>query len=133
MHGRLTSITQKFNKDKLLGILRKNRDEYKELYEEAKNGYIEQAMKRVVGKMELLRNGKAVALQFSLQVPEDYSSTYETAIQMLSMSEDEDVVLNSQEFRNLVMNEWDWMDSWLCSNRSYSGKVQTLAVEKGLD
>lgn len=132
MHGRVASMPVVVKKDKLLATLMKNREDHQELCQEARNGYIEEAQKILAKKMERLRKGHAVSLHVTLVVPRDFTDTYDTAIEMLKWSVEDEIKLTGQEFRNLVMNEWDWMDDWLHSNMSYSSKVSALAEEKGI-
>jgi len=62
----------------------------------------------------------------------DYTSSYDTAIQMLEWSKDDTIEMASSEFRKLVEDEWDWTDAFLLSNSAYSAAASLTASNKGL-
>lgn len=120
MFGNL-SITTVVEKKGLLDILVKNREEHRKIVREAREGYVEDAKRALAARLDELKSGKIAGLQFSLVPPSDYTSVYDTAIRMLEMHTGDTVTLEASEFRNMVMDAWDWQKSFLHSNLRYSG------------
>jgi len=135
------------NVDEVLDALRTNLAEHKEIVEEARVGYLDQAEKALAKRMTQLREGKLVALQFSLQPPQDHSREFQTVIKMLELHKNAHdrnissaqvhkpnatIELKAADVQRFVLNDWSWMDSFLLSNSGYSGKSRTLAASKGL-
>ena len=118
-HGDI-SMTVKVEREKLLDTLRKNRERHAKIVKEAQEGYKTKAIEALRSKLNEFTAGKIAYLQFNLQPPLDQTKQYDTAISMLEWSKDETVELESNEFRKLVMDEWDWMNSFLQSNSMYS-------------
>ena len=105
---------------KLLATLRANLAKHSAIVQEARAGYLESAKKALARKMEELQSGKIVALAFHLEPPADYSEVYRNSIEMLEWNTEDMVTLEADEFRNLVRDEWDWVDHFYASNRAYS-------------
>jgi hypothetical protein len=118
-------------KEEMLGALKDNRANHARIVEESRVGYIEEAKKVIEEKLEDLKAGKATSLQFALTPPQDYTSTYDTAIKMLEMHTGDGIELTAGEVRNLVMDEWDWMENFLLSNSAYSRAARVYAESKG--
>lgn len=104
----------------LLDKLRYNLEKHSLIVKEAIAGYVDRAQKELLRRLEDLRSGKCVGLSFSLAPPSDHSECYRTTIKMLEWSKDATVVLQADEFRQLVLDEWDWTDNFLHSNSTYS-------------
>jgi hypothetical protein len=45
---------------------------------------------------------------------------------------EETIQLKASDVQQFVLNNWSWMDNFLVSNATYSGKSQLLASAKGL-
>ncbi len=111
----------------LLKKLHANRENHAKIVAEAKKGYLTEARKAIAKRMEQLEKGKIVSLHFSLSVPQDFTYVYDTAIEMLQMHQGETVKLNATQVRHLAMDQWDWRDSFLASNSSYSATARSLS------
>lgn len=135
------------NVDEVLTALRTNLAEHKEIVEEARAGYLDQAEKALAKRMAQLREGKLVALSFNLQPPQDHSREFDTVIKMLELHKNAHdgninsalvhkpnatIELKAADVQRFVLNDWSWMDTFLLSNSGYSGKSRTLAASKGL-
>jgi len=114
------NIHTKVAKVTLLNTLYGNRARHAELYIDARAGYISKAKDMLQSMLGELEAGKAPVLRFTLPVPEYHTADYTTVIRMLEMSVEEQIVLTGDEFRVYVEDRWDWMQSWLVSNASYS-------------
>jgi len=122
----------KVDRLELLAALKKNRETHEQMYVEARKGYIDQAKEELEKKLKDLEDEKNLSLVFSINPPIRKTEIYDTAIDMLKWSKEERIELTSDEFRNLVKDEWEWVDQWLLSNVRYSSTVETKARSKGL-
>jgi len=126
------NLSTDFNVRDLLKKLRANRALHEQVVQEAREGYLKQAQEVLKAKLALMSNGKIVALTFNLNLPECHLDAYDTVIQMLELTTEKKVKLSGNEFRQFVMDEWDWTDGWLLSNSSYSSSSSSMASLKGL-
>jgi hypothetical protein len=119
------------SREDLLRKVKANRDQHSRVVQEARDGYIAKAKEALAQRLEQLRTGKLVSLQFSLTPPADYTKTYDTVISMLEWSRDETVALEADEFRQLVLDEWDWTHGFITSNAGSSATAQRMLDAKG--
>lgn len=127
MHFNNMTIVAK--KTEVLDALRKNREEHQQIVKEAREGYVAKARVALSAKLDELASGKLAALQFGLSVPQDYTKDYDTAIRMLELHTEDHVKLEEQMVRCFVLNQWDWMDSFLFSNSAYSATAMKKQSE----
>ncbi len=118
------NMRTKVEKDKLLATLRTNLERHSGIVKEALQGYVAKARIAVEKRLKMLEAGTAVTLQFSLTPPQDHSEVYRTAIQMLEWNTSPYVELAPDEFRQLVLDEWDWTSNFVHSNAVYSGTAK---------
>lgn len=114
------------DKQQVLETLYRNKSIHSKIVKEAREGYVKKAMEAVKAKMDQLASGKLVALHFTLEVPQDHTKVYNTAIKALEMHTGKEIELDALQVRNLLMNEWDWMDHFLLSNQVYSGTAREV-------
>ena len=126
------------NRDKLLNIIKENREKYNLLYEASMSGHYKELGKELgkkwdashkmideyTTKMEELRKTGKFSLsfktnfslcspKFNSQPPQSYHADYDKAIRMLELTEHEIFVLNTQEFDRYVMNNWEWKSNFI--------------------
>lgn len=118
------------NREKLLQTLEENKSRHAQIVQEAREGYLRKAQDALIKRIGQLRRGELVSLTFTLQPPADYTEIYTNAIEMLRWNQSETVELEADEFRQLVRDEWDWMDSFLFSNSAYSRAASSWLQEK---
>jgi len=127
-----TNLNVTVKTSKALSALRESRSKHKEMLDEARSGYIDQAREVILKRLDELKDNKAVNLSFDLRPPRDNTAVYDTAIQALEMHTEDTIRLSGDQVRFLLMNEWDWIDEWIISNHRYSGSIKDLARAKGL-
>jgi len=130
IHG-LDKISSTPTTKEVLTALRKNLETHRECLKESRAGYIKRAKELMLEKAKLLEAGEAEPLLFEISPPQDHSATYETAIQMMEMHTGETVKLCADEFRCLIMDEWNWSASWFSQNAVFSQKARTVGTDKG--
>lgn len=125
-------MTTRVEKRKLLQTLQENLKTHAAIVQEARDGYIKKAQDALAARLEQLRVGKLVGLSFDLRPPQDYSEVYRNAIAMLEWNQNELIDMQADEFRQLVLDEWDWSDAFLLSNKDYSATASRMSFQKGL-
>lgn len=113
----------RINKNELLTTLKKNRDEHREIFLEALDGYHKAAVKALEDRVAEAKQNKKISLAFRLIEPQDQTKQYDRVIKMLEMSVDEIVELTQSEFAMYVMDDWNWTGQFLASNSTYSAKA----------
>lgn len=123
-------MTTRVRRTELLDKLKANLAEHQQIVQEAHAGYIEQAKKAIADRLDKLQAGLCASLQFSLNPPADHSEVYRTTIAMLEWNQDEFVELGADEFRQLVLDEWDWTHAFLANNSAYSMSALRKSVKQ---
>lgn len=116
----------------LLSTLETNRANHGRIVSEAREGYLKKAQEAISKRLDDLRSGKLVSLEFSLRPPQDFTEAYDTAIKMLQWTTQKEVTLSADEFRHLVMDEWSWLSDFLMANSAYSAGAVQYAATKGI-
>lgn len=109
------------NKEKLLAQLRTNLGKHHETYERAVEEYHRQQVKLLERLLEDAKHGKPVD-HFALSrmpVPEDHTSDYEVAIEMLELEERDTVLLDHNSYMRYYRDEWEWRRAWHANTVSY--------------
>lgn len=120
------------DKKEALETLRDNRTRHHKIVEEARVGYVNKAKALLSDKLEELRSGKITGLRFDLQVPEDHTDDYDLAIRMLELHSEDTIEMSATDVRTLMMDEWDWMRSFLFTNARYANSASEYAKTKGV-
>ena len=112
----------RLQKSDLLAIIRKNRDEHRDIFIAAQKSYREKAIELLDRQLRLAREGNPFVLAEFIQMipPVDRTEDYDRAVAMLEMSVDSVVTLSADEFSQLVQDEWDWTQNWAFANSRYT-------------
>jgi hypothetical protein len=106
-------------KTALLEKLKENRKEHKSDYTISLKGYKIEAKKKYEKALRKLEKKGKVTERFNLNCPQAYLAQYDTAIEMLEMSEETEFELTRSEFKQYVQNKWAWSDQFNMSNNAY--------------
>lgn len=120
----ITSNALKFDKAKLIEILKKNRDAHKQEAEEAQRGYRETVLKRLGKFRKKVKRGDEFSqheLFQNLLQPQDHTAEYDLVIEMLCMCSELEIALTSDDFKKYVKDEWDWSNMAKFANSTYIG------------
>lgn len=116
----LTGIGEaELDKDKLLAVLRANRDKHHDVFERAVVKFREQAIQKLDGIIEQLRQGKTPNLYVGLPVPEEHTDDYDRNIHMLEMHIGGTIMISEEAFLRLVEDDWGWRDAFASNTASY--------------
>lgn len=114
----------KVNKAELLSRVEANFAKHKEIVTEAFDAYRKQAIEELDKMIEEAKAGKRIRRAITLVEPIDQSREYRSAIEMLKMSIEDDITIDEESFRNLVLDEWHWKAQFTASNRLYTDKAR---------
>lgn len=114
------------DKEELLAIIKKNRDNHRAVYEEAFEGYRKECIRILEENLKLLRSGKKVAVVFYEQAPQDHTNDYNLVIRMLEMDVSKQVELDVQQFTNYVDDNWNWKQQFVTSNAKYAASLSNF-------
>ena len=104
--------------------LKANLSQHKADYLEAVDAYFEEVEKKLKAELKKFKSKPRESVRVSLSFPVTYADSYETAIEMLEMSVDENIVLNRDMFVKFVKDEWEWKNSFAAGTLSYiAGKA----------
>lgn len=113
------------NKTELLGTLQRNRTEHQEIFAEAEKGYHLKAIGLLRAELDKAEKGEEFKTYIELTKPASYVKEYDRIIGMLKMSEEPLISLSEQDYRNFVLDEWQWSGTFYASNVSYSAKASS--------
>lgn len=113
----------RMSKTDLVRRITANRDEHRKIYEEAMSGWKRSVIDALDAAYKDALEGKAFRVWFELTRPEDHSDEYDTVIQLLDASLDEEFELTNQEFRNFVLDKWGWQHAFLATAQSYGSQT----------
>jgi hypothetical protein len=114
----------------LLNVLKKNRAIHKAVVEEARAGYMERAQVALKERLKALKQGNISSLTFRLSPPADYTDRYNTAIGMLEMAQEKELVLSAMDYRQYVEDKWDFTDTFYAVNSAYSATALKITDSK---
>ncbi len=114
--------TVKVKKARLLNKLHDNRKEHRANFLKAQEGYKMEVIEQLEKSLQDARDGKRFNTFFQLPAPKDQTPEYNTAIEMLDWSVDDEIELEQQAFRQYIFDDWYWKDQWLHSNTAYMVK-----------
>lgn len=113
--------TIKVDKAKLIETLRSNRDEHRSIFLKAQEAYRDQMIAELDRALVEARNNGPIRRAFTLPVPEDHTTDFDTVIKMLEWDEGKKVRLSQHEFETYVENRWGWRTSFAATTQSYVG------------
>ena len=119
MRDAMSGLNIKVDKDRLMLALEQNRSKHGAEYQKAKAGYIKVTTEQVRDYLVRLTNGEIIGQQFLPSPPEDHTGDYDEAIEMMAWAQDEFIELTQAQFKQYVMDDWGWKDTWLASNTVY--------------
>jgi hypothetical protein len=108
------------NTKEVLLKLRENREKHATIVNEAREGYVTKAKIALAQRMEQLEKGKITNLTFSLTVPLNHTSAYDTVIKMLEMHSEPHITLSANEVSQFIEDKWEWSNQFIGSNAMYS-------------
>lgn len=110
----------KVKRQDLLDVVKKNREEHRNLFLEAQQGFRARVIERLDKMLADARAGVRYDLSVALAPPIDQTKDYDRVIKALEMSVDEEIELDEREFAQYVMDDWSWKQNVLATNSAYT-------------
>lgn len=120
MPGRTDTI--QVNKEKLIAIIKQNREEHAVLYKQACDAYRDRMIEELNSRIELLKDGKSVDHYIKLPIPEEHLDEYDSAIDRYEWHLADEIWLTEIQFNELVRNNWGWGKSFTSNTMSYNSR-----------
>ena len=110
---------------KILAIVRKNRAKHKMEYDATVVAYKKAMVAHTTRMSEMAMAGKDVSLRLggAPQKPKHYLEDYDHVIQMLTLTTQKSIQLDPKTFAQLVLNDWEWSQSFYGLTASYAGYI----------
>lgn len=118
----------KYERPRILAILKANRAKHKEQYEKAKKVFREEVIREAEEVIKKAKRGafdktSLNAVGFQIRVPEQHLEEYDQAIQMLELSVDGEIEIDGYTFGCYVMDKWEWSGSFVSNTLSYANTI----------
>lgn len=110
----------KLNKAALITRVKVNRDNHRKLFEQAQVGFREEVIKELDRHLDAARSNKTLPSLIRFDPPQDHTNEYDRILDMLDMSVEDVVELDSVAFAHFVRDEWQWKQEFLSNVSKYS-------------
>ena len=110
------------NKKELLAKLSANRAEHKRVLDMAMVGYRKKMCEQLGKMLEQAHqlDGKLIRTVTCVQ-PEDHLEEFDDVIAMLTMSTADEITISGTQFKQFVLNRWNWQKTFQASTLGYIG------------
>ena len=112
--------------EKLLPIVRENKEKHITEYTEAVEDYRAAALILTSNNLKLAKSGeldKIAKIKTLPNAPTSYEQSYTRAIRMLELSNQTIIELEDTVFNQLVLDEWSWKQNFQLSGSLYKSLV----------
>lgn len=100
--------SMKVDKEKLIKLLKVNRDAHRKSFLAAQKVYRELVIKELDFMLKEAKKGSNIRRHVNLKAPEDHTADYDKLLGLLEMSSDAAVDLTVLEYSNYVDDNWAW-------------------------
>lgn len=100
------------DKDKLVTIVQNNRDNHRNLFEEAVEGYQKRARNELDKFINRLVGGDPVRISVHMSPPEDHTDDYNRALRMLELDTRSEIELDEEDAAQFLMDDWGWTNNF---------------------
>lgn len=119
------------NKSEILDILKTNRDNHIKIYNESIDGFKIKTREKFEEKLKSLADGKIDNLSINISKPENHAKDYDAAIRMIELHTNHTIELNSQDFNNLILDDWQWRRTWITHLSEFSNTAYVSGCALG--
>jgi hypothetical protein len=108
-------------KDELLKAIRANRETHRDRFLKATTAYREVVIKTLDRTLVEVREGRPFLVNqiISLAMPTEHTKEYDTILRMLEMSVNDELVVSQKQFKQFVLDDWDWKGDFERVSSSY--------------
>ena len=111
----------KISKAKLLTKLKANRAEHRKVFEDALHGWEHQVLSALQRAVDDALQNKRYITMINLPRPSDHTEDYDKIIAKVEWHEEDIIELDSIEFEQYILDNWNWKAAFTQSSASYSG------------
>lgn len=112
----------KIKRQDLLTRIKENRNKHRELFLKAQEGYRELFIAELDRMLKDARDGKQIRRSVTIPEPQDHTDDYDRVIDMLELSVDEVIEIQSHEFDMYMRDKWQWKQMADFTNTAYAAK-----------
>jgi hypothetical protein len=105
----------------LITKMAENRDNHREVFEAALDGYRDEATRILENKIKALAAGKNPDIRILLDRPTDHTRDYNRVIGMLEAHTGDTIELDEQTYAQYVDDDWQWKRQWAQTSNTYAG------------
>lgn len=119
-------------KVELLSKLKLGLEKHQKAFEEATAGHVVAVRAFLTEALERANVGDVsnVHVPRSLESPGNFSKDFERAIAMIEMSVNDEIELDEQTFKQWVMGEWSWANSFEASTMAIGGYLSSKGLRQ---
>jgi hypothetical protein len=122
----------KVKREEVLKRIKANRAVHRDAFLRAQKGFRKAVVAELDRSLKDARAGRRFRLMITLPEPEDHTADYDRVVDMLEMSVDEEIMLDSASFNCFVRDQWAWKHAFAMSNSQYfAGKVPAAIKAAG--
>lgn len=123
----------KYQRDVLLEVIKKNREEHVKVFDEAQDGYRKAVIAALEQNLSDAKAGRRIQTVVDLIPPVNQTKEYDRAIRQLEMTIDTNIELTERDFSQYVMDEWNWSRQFFLSNSAYSATAADSLSARSYD
>lgn len=116
--------TVKIGRAALLDKLRENREQHREVFLKAQEGYKQFLIKELEQRLDEAQRGLKIDRVIRLDEPTDHTGDYDRVIMMAEMSVDDEITLTDVDFGQYVMDDWAWKQAFAATAGTYTDTSQ---------
>ena len=111
------------NTHALIDKLMANREKHRGVYLKAMDGYQRECIRVLEENLSAMRAGVKKTLYLHETMPVDHTRDYDTVIGLIGFSEGDQVELSAAEYRQYVLDDWEWKAQWTTTNSKFTGQT----------
>lgn len=112
------------NKDELLKALEENRNNHREEFLKAQEGWKTIILEELERRLSDARANRRIQASFNYPEPQDHTKDYDRVIRMVKMSVVDNITIQEHDFAQFVMDDWEWKAQWTASNINYMTRAK---------
>lgn len=120
------------SKTHLLEVMKQNLEQHRADYATALSDYHQRLiddLKLALKKVSKVEDPSTLKkFNFNVPFPENHEADYQEVIEMLEMSVEENITLDSRSFKAYVKNEWDWAQRFKTMTEMYKTVGTSLSL-----
>lgn len=107
------------SKARLIAKLEENRELHRNVFLRAMDGYQRECIRVLEQNLKQYRDGVKQTLYLHETLPVDHTREYDTVIGLMRFATGDEVELTAAEYRQYIMDDWEWKQQWTTSNTKY--------------